>query len=213
MADTATFEYQVRDKGGKVVKGKIDAESPAAVANRLKSMGYAPISIEESGTGLNRDINIPGLGEKIKLYDIAVLCRQFATMINSGLTLLRALSILEDQTTNKALAKIIGVVRSRVEGGSSLSAALGEHEDVFPPLMINMVRAGEVGGFLDEVLLQIATNFEAEVRLRQKVKSAMTYPVMVFVMAILALTAMLLFIVPTFEGLFSQLGGELPLPT
>ncbi|MDA9912997.1 type II secretion system F family protein [Candidatus Nanopelagicales bacterium] len=213
MADTATFEYQVRDKGGKVVKGKIDAESPAAVANRLKSMGYAPISIEESGTGLNRDINIPGMGEKIKLYDIAVLCRQFATMINSGLTLLRALSILEDQTNNKALAKVIGVVRSRVEGGSSLSAALGEHEDVFPPLMINMVRAGEVGGFLDEVLLQIATNFEAEVRLRQKVKSAMTYPVVVFVMAILALTAMLLFIVPTFEGLFAQLGGELPLPT
>jgi type IV pilus assembly protein PilC len=213
MPNSATFKYQVRDKRGKVVKGKIDAESPAAVANRLKSMGYAPISIEESGTGLNRDINIPGMGEKIKLYDIAVLCRQFATMINSGLTLLRSLSILEEQTNNKALGKVVGEVRSSVEGGSSLSAALGEHEKVFSPLMINMVRAGEVGGFLDDVLLQIALNFEAEVRLRQKVKSAMTYPVVVFVMAILALTAMLLFIVPTFEGLFAQLGGELPLPT
>ena len=213
MASTATYEYQVRDHTGKIVKGKIDAESPAMVANKLTSMGYAPISIEESGKGLNRELKIPGLGEKVGLKDLAVMCRQFATMINSGLTLLRALSVLEEQTENKALAKVIGEVRSDVEVGNSLSSSLAKHDNVFPPLMINMVKAGEVGGFLDSTLLQIAANFEAEVKLRQKVKSAMTYPVVVLVMAILALTAMLLFIVPVFEDLFSQLGGELPLPT
>ncbi len=213
MAATATFEYQVRDRAGKLVKGKIDAESPAAVATKLTSMGYAPVSIEQAGTGLNKEINIPGFGEKVKLADLAVMCRQFATMINSGLTLLRALTILEEQTQNKALAKVVGEVRADVEVGSSLSASLAKHEDVFPPLMINMIKAGELGGFLDSTLLQIAANFEAEVKLRQKVKSAMTYPVVVLVMAILALTAMLLFIVPVFEGLFTSLGGELPLPT
>jgi type IV pilus assembly protein PilC len=208
-----TFEYQVRDRGGKVVKGKIDAESPTAVANKLKSMGYAPISINESGKGMNRDIKIPGFGEKVKLKDVAVMCRQFATMINSGLTLLRALSILEQQTPNKALAKVIGEVRAEVEAGASLSSSLAKHPRVFPPLMINMTKAGEVGGFLDETLLQIAANFEAEVKLRQKVKSAMTYPMVVLFMAIISLTAMLLFIVPVFEDLFAGLGGELPLPT
>lgn len=213
MAATATFEYQVRDRAGKLVKGKIDAESPAAVASKLTSMGYAPVSIEQAGTGLNKEIHIPGFGEKVKLADLAVMNRQFATMINSGLTLLRALTILEEQTQSKPLAKVIGEVRADVEVGSSLSASLAKHEDVFPPLMINMVKAGELGGFLDSTLLQIAANFEAEVKLRQKVKSAMTYPVVVLVMAILALTAMLLFIVPVFEGLFTSLGGELPLPT
>ncbi|MDZ7576690.1 MAG: type II secretion system F family protein [Candidatus Nanopelagicales bacterium] len=208
-----TFEYQIRDRSGKIVNGKIDAESQAAVANKLKSMGYAPISIREAGTGMNREIHIPGFGEKVKLYDLAVLCRQFATMINSGLNLLRSLSILEQQTQNEKLAKVMGEVRAEVEAGSSLSIALAHHEEVFPPLMISMVRAGEVGGFLDKVLLQIASNFESEVRLRQKIKSAMTYPTVVFIIAILALSAMLLFIVPVFEGLFIGLGGELPAPT
>lgn len=213
MAATATYEYHVRDRGGKLVKGKIDAESPAMVANKLTSMGYAPVSIEEAGTGMNKEIHIPGFGEKVGLKDLAILCRQFATMINSGLTLLRALIILEEQTDNKALAKVVSQVRSDVEVGSSLSTALSKHDTVFPPLMINMIKAGELGGFLDSTLLQVAANFEAEVKLRQKVKSAMTYPVVVLIMAILALTAMLLFIVPVFEGLFASLGGELPLPT
>ena len=120
------------------------------------------------------------------------------------------MSILAEQTENKALAKTLGEVRAAVEAGQSLSAAFGKHPKVFPPLVINMVRAGEVGGFLDKVLLQIAANFEAEVKLRGKIKSAMTYPVVVFVMAILAVIGMLLFIVPIFAKMFSDLGGKLP---
>ena len=214
MAGTKSFEYAVRDKGGKVVKGRIEANNQAAVANRLRTMGMAPISITEvQGGGLKREISIPGITDRVKLKDLSVMARQLATMITSGLTLLRALSILTDQTENPALAKILGQVRNDVETGSSLSVALTKHKDTFPPLMINMIKAGEVGGFLDQVLLSVANNFEAEVKLNGKIKSAMTYPVVVFVIAILAVVGMLLFIVPVFAGLFDSLGGELPFMT
>ncbi len=212
MAST-TYAYSVRDKAGKLVSGTLEAESQAAVANRLKGMGYSPISINESNAGLKKEISLPKLGSKVKLKDLAVFSRQFATMINSGLSLLRALSILTEQTENKVLAEVIAEVRNEVETGQSLSAALAKHPKVFPPLMINMCKAGEVGGFLDSVMLQIAANYEAEVKLRGKIKAAMTYPTVVFFIAILAVTGMLLFIVPTFAKLFSTLGGTLPAPT
>jgi type IV pilus assembly protein PilC len=215
MPDSAkTFEYAVRNRAGKLVKGRIEATNQAAVANRLKTMGLAPVSIAEvQNTGLKRDITIPGFGEKITLKDLAIMARQLATMISAGLSLLRSLSILADQTESKPLAKVIGQVRSDVESGAAFSVALGRQADSFPPLMINMVRAGEIGGFLDQVLVSVAENFEAEVRLRGKIKSASTYPLVVFVIAILATIGMLLFIVPVFTGMFASLGGELPTPT
>lgn len=134
-------------------------------------------------------------------------------MINSGLSLLRALTILADQTDSKTLRSALSTVRADVETGQSLSAALAKHPKIFPPLLVNMTRAGEVGGFLDSVLLQIAENYEAEVKLRGKIKSAMTYPVVVFVIAVIAVIGMLLFIVPIFAKMFTDLGGELPAPT
>lgn len=210
---TKTYEYSVRDRSGKLVSGKLEAANQAALVSKLRGMGYAPVSVRETGTGLNKEISIPGLGSKVKLKDLAVMSRQFATMINSGLSLLRALSILAEQTENKALAKVLGEVRNDVETGQSLSASLAKHPQTFPPLMVNMCRAGEVGGFLDQTLLSIAANYEAEVKLRSKIKSAMTYPVVVFVIAILAVVGMLLFIVPVFAGMFEDLGGELPAPT
>ena len=209
---TKTYEYSVRDRAGKLTSGKLDAANETVLVTKLKAMGYAPVSVRESGGGFNMQITLPW-GQGVKLKDLAVMSRQFATMINSGLSLLRALSILADQTDNKTLGKTLSEVRSDVETGQSLSASLAKHPKVFPPLMINMCRAGEVGGFLDAVLLQIAENYEAEVKLRNKVKSAMTYPVVVFVMAIISVIGMLLFIVPTFAGMFESLGGELPAPT
>ncbi len=209
---TKSYEYSVRDRAGKLTSGKLDAPNEAALVSKLKAMGYAPISVRETGGGMNREITLPW-GHGVKLKDLAVMSRQFATMINSGLSLLRALAILADQTQNKSLAKVLAEVRSDVETGNSLSASMAKHPQVFPPLMVNMCRAGEVGGFLDTTLLSIAANFEAEVRLRGKIKAAMTYPVVVFVMAILAVIGMLLFIVPIFAGLFADLGGELPAPT
>ena len=210
----ATYEYKVRDRAGKLKTGKLDAESPSQVAGKLKQMGYAPVSITESNTGIRTEIKIPGFGKpKVKLKDLAVFSRQFATMINSGLSLLRALTILTQQTENKELARVLGEVRNDIETGSSLSVSMAKHPYVFPPLMTNMCRAGEVGGFLDSVLLQIATNYEAETRLRGKVKAALTYPVVVLIIALLAVVGMLLFIVPVFAGLFDSLGGTLPFPT
>jgi type IV pilus assembly protein PilC len=211
---TATFEYKVRDAAGKIKTGKLDAETQSQVASKLKSMGYAPVSITQANAGMNKELSLPGFGKKkVKLKDLAIFSRQFATMINSGLSLLRALNILAEQTENKELVRVIGEVRNDVETGNSLSASMAKHPAVFPPLMTNMCRAGEVGGFLDSVLLQIASNYEAEVKLRGKVKSAMTYPIVVFVIAIIAVIGMLLFIVPVFAGLFTSLGGTLPLPT
>lgn len=212
---TKTFEYAVRDRSGKIVKGRVEANNQAAVAGRLREMGLAAVSIEEINTGgLQREISIPGLGgNKVKLKDLAVMARQMATMVSAGLSLLRTLAILADQTESKPLAKVLAQVRNDVEGGSSLSGALAKHKEHFPPLFINIVRAGEVGGFLEQSLLSVANNYEAEVKLRGKVKSAMSYPVVVLVIAILAVTAMLLFIVPVFKNIFAGLGGTLPLPT
>ncbi|MBX9245856.1 type II secretion system F family protein [Actinotalea ferrariae] len=211
---TRTFEYAVRNKDGKIVKGRIEAQNQAAVASRLRTMGTAPISIQEVAVGgLNKEISIPGLSDRVGMKDLAVMSRQMATMINSGLSLLRALSILANQTESKPLAKVLVLVRNDVEAGVALSVALGKHAEIFPPLMINMIKAGEVGGFLDQVLVSVAENYESEVKLRAKIKSAMTYPVVVFVMAIVATIGMLLFIVPVFAGMFENLGGELPAPT
>ncbi|HEX8003959.1 MAG TPA: type II secretion system F family protein [Mycobacteriales bacterium] len=209
-----TFAYKVRDRGGKVVSGTLEADNAAAVATKLKGMGYAPISIENAGGGLKTEIKIPGMGaKKVKLRDLAIFSRQFATMINSGLSLLRALNILSEQTENPELARVLGEVRNDVETGSALSIAMQKHPKVFPPLMVNMTKAGEIGGFLDSVLLQVAENYEAEVKLRGKVKSAMTYPIVVLVMALLCVSAMLIFIVPVFATMFKDLGATLPAPT
>jgi type IV pilus assembly protein PilC len=213
MPSVTTFKYSVRDRSGKLVNGELAAETEAALVQRLKQMGYAPVSIEKSNAGMKTEITIPGFGPKVKLKDLAIFARQFATMINSGLSLMRALSILSEQTENKELARVISEVRNEVEAGGALSTSMGKHPKVFPPLMVNLCKAGEIGGFLDAVLLQVAQNYEAEVKLRSKIKSAMTYPVVVGVIAILALVVMLTFVVPTFAKIFKGLGAKLPAPT
>jgi type IV pilus assembly protein PilC len=207
------YRYTVRDKAGKTRNGTLEASDQKVVANKLREMGYAPVSIAEVKTAtLQKEITIPGFGKKVGLKDLSVFSRQFATMINSGLSLIRALNILAAQSDNPELARILGEVRSAVEQGRSLSAALAEHE-AFPKLYIAMVRAGETAGMLDTVLLRIAETLEKDVELRRRIKSAMTYPVVVLILAILLTTVMLIFIVPTFTGMFETLGGELPLPT
>ncbi len=211
---TLTYNYQVRDRAGKMISGQLEADSQGAVVAKLRSMGYAPIRVEqEKTTGLKKEITIPGFGPKVKLQDLAIFSRQFATMINSGLSLLRALTILAEQTDNAELCRVVDEIRTQVESGKSLSAALGEHPKVFPKLYTAMVRAGETAGMLDQVLVRIAETLEKDVALRGKIKAALTYPVIVFILAVLLTGVMLVFIVPTFVGMFASLGGELPLPT
>ncbi len=215
MQATRPYAYTGRNTEGKVVRGKVDAASENAVVGKLRSMNVTPISIAEAGTGtgLNMELSIPGMEKKVTLKDLAVMARQMATMTSSGLSLIRTLTILSEQTENKTLARTLDSVRTDVEAGLSLSAAMDRQAKVFPPLMVNLVRAGETGGYLEKTLLSIAENNEADVKLRATIKSAMTYPIAVLAMAFVAVIAMLIFIVPVFENMFADLGGELPLPT
>lgn len=215
MTDTRTYAYTARDTGGKLVKGKLEAASESQAVQRLRGMGVSPVSIDESasGTGLQREIHIPGFGQRVKLKDLAIASRQLSTMLLSGLSLLRALTILSEQTDNKKLGEVLGKVRNDVEAGSSLSASLQKHPLVFPRLMIHLVRAGETGGFLDGALGSIATNFESDVKLRQTIKSALTYPLAVLGMAFLAVIGMMIFIVPVFKSMFDDFDSDLPAAT
>lgn len=214
-SSTRFFEYKSRNAAGKIIKGKLEAGSEGAVVDKLRTMGLSPIDVKETvaGTGLNREISFGSFGKGVDLKALAVVSRQMATMISAGLSLLKTLNILSEQTENKKLAGILVMVSRDVEQGASLSDALLKHPIDFPPIMINMVRAGEAGGFLDEALESIATNFEKEHKLRTTIKSAMTYPVMVLMMSFVAVILMLVFIVPVFKEMFEGSGGGLPAPT
>ncbi len=209
------FDYRGRDGSGKLVKGRLDAASEGAATSRLRSMGIAPIAVSEAraGTGLQAEIKIPGFEKGVKLKDLAIMCRQASTMLTSGLSLLKALSILAEQTESKKLKEILAKVRDEVEQGVSLSDSVAKYPVDFPPIMINMIRAGEAGGFLDKAMDSIATNFEKEHKLRATIKSAMTYPVVVLVMSLVSVVVMLVFIVPIFSKMFAGLGSKLPWPT
>ncbi len=213
MPATKQFDYKVIDINGKQVKGRVDAPNETAAVQLLKSQGNVPLSVHQAGVGMGKEITIPGLTGRVKLKDLAVFSRQFATMTNSGLSLMRSLSILEEQIENTTFARAVREVRIDIEGGLSLSGAFAKHSKVFPALMIAMVRAGETGGFLDDALERIATNFEKDAALRGKVKSALTYPVLVLSFSVLMIAGVLIFIVPVFEKMFKSLGGKLPLPT
>jgi type IV pilus assembly protein PilC len=210
---TRTFDYRSIDTRGKRSKGRIDASNEAAAAQLLQQQGVVPLSISASGTGLRAELSVPGLGRRTSLKDLAVFARQFATMTSSGMSLLRALAVLEDQTDRPPLRKALAEVRADIEGGVSLSSALARHDRVFPPLMVAMINAGETGGFLDSALDRIATNLEKDAALRGKIRSALTYPVIVLLFSAVLITAVLIFIVPIFEKMFRQFGGDLPLPT
>ena len=209
MSDS--YQYKVRDKSGNLVTGTLVADNERLVLERLREMGYTPLEVGKEKKGLNLEINIRPA--KIKLKEIAIFSRQFATMVNSGLPILRALSILSEQVSNKELAKTLMLVRNDVEQGASLSAAMAKFPKAFNDLYIAMVKSGETGGMLDDVLLRLADVLEREVHLRQKIKSAMTYPVAVVALVVLIMSAMLLFVVPQFKTIYGQLGGTLPLPT
>jgi type IV pilus assembly protein PilC len=207
---TITFKYNVRDKTGKVVSGKLEGENRDAVATKLRQMGYIILDLDEDRLA---KLNKIQFGTSVKTKDVTIFARQFATMINAGLSLTKCLSILGAQSESKELREIITQLGKDVEAGQSLSEAMVKHTKVFPPIFYNMVRAGETGGVLDEVLLRVADLFEADAQLRARIKSAMTYPIAMGSLVLMVLVAMMVFVVPTFQKMFSDMGGELPLPT
>src|SRR5687768_16006447 len=155
-------------------------ESPDLVLSKLKEMRYIPLEVKAKSSGLQKEFHIRK--PRVKLQDLAIASRQFATMINSGLPLLRTLGILETQSDSSEMKRVVGEMRREVEKGSSLSAAMAKHPRAFSKLYVSMIKAGETSGNLDQVLLRLADTIESEVALRQKIKSAMTYPVVVMIM-------------------------------
>lgn len=207
---TVTFKYNVRDKTGKVVSGKLEGENREAVAAKLRQMGYIILDLDEDRLA---QLNKIQFGTSVKVKDVTIFARQFATMINAGLSLTKCLGILGSQSESKELREVINALAKDVEAGQSLSEAMMKHQKIFPPIFYNMVRAGETGGVLDEVLLRVADLFEADAQLKARIKSAMTYPISMLVLVMIVLVAMMIFVVPTFQGMFEDMGGTLPLPT
>ncbi len=206
----ATFTYKARTRQGEILQDQVEGLDTMTVASTLRQQGLLVIDVKEQSAA-QKDLFEPF--KKVKLGDIVVFTRQFATMINAGLPIVRSLYILAEQTGNKKLKDTVDAVRKDVEAGLALSEALDKHPKVFNRLYVEMVRAGEIGGILDGVLLRVADQLESDQELRRKVKSAMTYPIIVLVLAVLAASFMLIFIVPIFATMFEDLGGTLPLPT
>lgn len=212
MSGMLSFHYRARNAKNDVIKGSLEATSASQVISKLRAQGLVPISVsEKSDSFWERDIQIGGSG--IKADELAVTVRQLSVMVANGIPLLRALSVVSEQAENKALSSSVDKVRLAVETGISFSVALARQPKVYPPLMVQLVKVGEAGGFLDTALTSIADNLEADLRLRDKIKSAMTYPIVVLMVALLGGLLILTFVVPQFEGMYAGLGGELPIPT
>src|SRR4051812_22930649 len=203
----STYVFKAMDLTGAKATGEVEAESKQIVSEQLKSRGLIVLDISDKHT--SKQLNLE-LFNKLSATDLAIMTRQLATMVQSGMTILRALYVLEAQTENKQLGEAIVAVRKDVEAGLPLSDALERHPKIFDPLFVSMTRAGETGGMLDESLIRVADQLEKADSLRRQVKSAMTYPAVVLTFAGAVLLALVAFLGPVFVGVFKQSGGGLP---
>jgi type IV pilus assembly protein PilC len=207
---SSTYVFKAIDLVGVQSKGELDADSKQAVNDQLKSRGLIVLDIAEKRG--SKEIKLPW-GNRVKSADLTIMTRQLSTMVSSGMTILRALYVLEAQTESDALKETLVVVRKDVEAGLPLSDALERHPKVFDPLFVAMTRAGETGGVLDSALIRVADQLEKAEALRRQVKSAMTYPTVIITFAMVVVLALVTFLVPVFAGIFKEFGGELPLIT
>ena len=204
------FKYTVKNQEGKTVTGEADAKSKENLIELLRKQNFTIISIgDEHKTQAKKN----QLAKKVKLEDLVIFSRQLATMVEAGITLVSVLDILSQQIENKGFSMVIAKLRDDVETGSSFSQALAKHPKIFSQLYINLVKAGESSGMLDEILNRVAGYLEKTASLQRKVKTAMVYPIAVISIAIGITTFLLVKVVPTFQGIFDMLGGSLPLPT
>ena len=203
-----TFKYTAKETTGKTVSGIMEYSDKELLIDALRKKDLIIISIEETAKK-----RIMSLGGRVKLDEIVIFSRQLATMVDSGIPLVQALDILCEQIETPVFKNILAKIKDDVETGSSLSDALARHPAVFSTLYINMVRAGESSGALDDILDRLAAYLEKANMLQRKVKSSLVYPAVVVTMAILITLVMLIKVIPTFKGIFAMLGGTLPLPT
>jgi type IV pilus assembly protein PilC len=203
----ATYAFRAIDSAGAPSRGEVDADSKQNVTEQLRARGLIVLDIADKAK--SRELNI-ALFQRVKTHELTIMTRQLSTMISSGLSILRTLYVLEDQTESKKLKEALVAVRKDVEAGLALSDSLARHPKLFGPLYVSMVRAGETGGMLEEALIRVADQLEADGDLRRKVKSAMAYPAVVLGFSMLVLIALIVFIVPVFVGVFEEFDGELP---
>ena len=206
------YKYFAKDMNGQAIKGTIEAKSKDDVLQFIRGKQYFPLKIEEQKKSWNIDVNFE-FAQKVKIRDLALFCRQFSTTLRSGITVVESVSILRKQTTSKKLEQVLEVVYDDLLKGNSLSASMAKEPKVFPFLLVNMIDTGEVSGNLDNVMEDMADHFEKEYRLGQKVKGALTYPIVVSVIAVLMVALLLTFVMPTFVSMFDSFGAELPGPT
>jgi len=202
-----TFQCTVRDQSGQVKTVVKEAESQAVVARQLREQGFTVAKIKQTRAGASGGKKVQGpVRGAVKLHELSIFCRQFSTMIDAGVSLVRCLSVLQEQATSARLKRITADLQSEVESGNSLSKAMSKYPRVFNNLFIGLVKAGEVGGVLEESLQRLSGFLEKDVEMRRKVKAAMTYPVIVMVVAVLIVVGLVTFIVPKFIDLFKELG-------
>jgi type IV pilus assembly protein PilC len=205
------FVYVAKDKTGKIHRGRAEADNEKALSKRLEDSGYWVSQVTRDESSMKKSKGFVLFG-RIKPDHLSIFCRQFSTMINAGVSLVRCLQVLETQTTNERLKTVTRDLINRVEGGETLSRSLSHHK-CFSPLFIGLVRAGEVGGVLDETLERLSIFLEADSKLKRKVKAAMTYPVLVMVVAFLIVTGLVVFIVPKFIEIFKDFKVQMPMMT
>ncbi len=212
MATSAlNFAYKAVDGAGLPQKGMISGISESAVMAELKTRGFQVMRLDEKKSGLKMELSI--LPKRVKAAELTIMTRQLATMVSSGMTLLRAFYVLEDQVENPKLKDTLSAVREDIEAGANFSDALEKHPKVFNPLYVAMIRAGEAGGVLEQAMDRTADQLEKDDELRRQVKGAMAYPAVVLTFAMATLLGLIAFIVPVFVGVFKDFGGELPLIT
>jgi len=203
----STYVFKAIDTAGIKAKGEVDADSKQAVSDQLKSRGLIVLDIADKHS--SREINLTFF-ESVNASELAVFARQLATMISSGMSILRALYVLEEQTESKMLKETVVAVRKDVEAGLSLSDSMARHPKVFSTLFVAMTQAGEAGGVLEGALLRVADQLEKDASLRRQIKSAMVYPILVVVVAVGIMLALCAFLIPVFINVFKEFGGELP---
>ena len=207
-----TFSYKAVNSAGKDVKGSVEAESKEEATRKIKEQGLVPVSVGKQGA-LDKDINIPIFkGKKIPARDMSVFCRQFASILKAGVSVINALEMLAEQTENKKLKQAIVETQANVEKGESLSDSMRQNA-AFPSILIDMVRAGEASGSLENSLTRMAIQFEKDAKLNGIVKKAMMYPIVLICVMIGVVIVMLTFVIPSFMTMFEDLDSELPITT
>ena len=205
----ATFVYEAVDPSGRIVKNKVEADNEQAVLARLHDQQFHVVSVSEAKAGLKMKVG-GGKGQKIKLQAMVIFSRQFATMIDAGIPIIKCLDILESQTKEEALKVVINATRKDVKGGLSLTDAIAKHPNAFSKLYVNMIRAAEIGGILDVILDRLAGFLEKEMEIRGKIKSAMMYPIIVLNFAGVMVLALFMFVLPRFKEIFLSMNVEMP---